>query len=197
MDQAFVAALIFSLSLRKRQFSVALHHNNCCNALVTGRKGSKGDWSSFKSGIYSDTSDSTPVALSQRLASGRFDGRCWGERGLDRDSRIRAHSIGILGPAPPHSGDPCLHSSVYWHPAALNCRYVVAGKKCKSRASTRSPKETTRIFAYTNVPYVTMRCGSLFGLLTLRRSGPFGWRPRMASLFAAPYGSAASERIVR
>ena len=37
MDQAFVIALVFSLSLRKRQFSVALHHNNCCNALATGR----------------------------------------------------------------------------------------------------------------------------------------------------------------
>ena len=66
----------------------------------------------------------------------------------------------------------CLRLSVYWCPAPLSCRYVIAVKKCKSQASTRSRKEAMPIFASTNAPRVTMRCGLLFGLrLSL------SWRP--------------------
>jgi hypothetical protein len=60
----------------------------------------------------------------------------------------------------------CQLLSVYWYPAALNCRRVGAGKKCKSQASTNFPKEVTRISGSIIVLRATIRCGSLFGLPT-------------------------------
>lgn len=113
------------------------------------------------------------VALSRCLAGDRLVAcrRC--EHGLDSVSRIRAHSIGILGQEPPSEVViPCLQLSVCWYPALLNCPYVAAVKKCKSQASTHFQTEAMPISAFINAPHVTTKCGLPSGLLTQQPKGP-------------------------
>ena len=63
-----------------------------------------------------------------------------------------------------------------WCPAALSCRRVGAGKKCKSQASPDFREEVTRISGSIIALRATMRCGLLFGLPTQWLIVRLSWR---------------------